>query len=185
LQSHHEPTTSPAKLPIRQTETRTNGKTSNQPIENRANSKEFQEIDRKLERMVATSNYRTKPRTNGRKLEFTEQNFERTVETRTHRTKPQRNGGKWLHQHTATRKLQKPQELKLWMGTGFTRPHGGRLMILPVDQNTRASPRQRYLPPDRLCTMLASVLHTSIHLKNQQKTEWRHCGRSRSDAQVS
>jgi len=58
-------------------------------------------------------------------------------------------------------------------------------MILPVDQNARASPRQRYLPLDRLCTTLASVLRTSIHLKNLQKTEWRRCGRSRSDAQVS
>ena len=73
----------------------------------------------------------------------------------------------------------------LWMGTGFTRPHGGCLMIPPVDQNARALPRQRYLPLDRLCTTLASVLHTSIHLKILQKTEWRRCGRSRSDAQVS
>ena len=55
------------------------------------------------------------------------------------------------------------------------------ILILPVDQNARALPRQRYLPMDRLCTTLASVLHTSIHLKNLQKTEWRRCGRSRSD----
>ena len=41
------------------------------------------------------------------------------------------------------------------------------------------------LPLDRLCTTLASVLHTSIHLKNLQKTEWHRYGRSRSDAQVS
>jgi len=58
-------------------------------------------------------------------------------------------------------------------------------LILPVDQNARALPRQRCLPLDRLCTTLASVLHTSIHLKNLQKTEWRRCDRSRSDAQVS
>jgi len=58
-------------------------------------------------------------------------------------------------------------------------------MILPVDQNARILPRQRYLPLDRLCTTLASVLHTSILLKNLKKTEWRRCGRSRSDAQVS
>jgi len=58
-------------------------------------------------------------------------------------------------------------------------------MILPVDQNARVLPRQRYLPLDRLCTTLPSVLHTSIHLKNLQKTECRRCGQSRSDAQVS
>ena len=89
------------------------------------------------------------------------------------------------HQHTTTQKSHKPQELPLWMGTGFTRPYGGRLMILPVDQNARVLPRQRYLPLDRLCTMLASVLHTSSLLKNLKKTEWCRCGRSRSDAQVS
>jgi len=56
------------------------------------------------------------------------------------------------------------------------------MVILPVDQSARVLPRQRYLPLDRLCTTLAFVLHTSILLKNLQKTEWR---RSRSDAQVS
>ena len=58
-------------------------------------------------------------------------------------------------------------------------------LILPVDQNARALPRQRYLPMDRLCTTLASILHTSINLKNLQKTEWRRCGRLRFDTQVS
>ena len=42
------------------------------------------------------------------------------------------------------------------MGTGFTRPHGGRLMILPVDQNVGALPRQTWID---LCAVLASVLH--------------------------
>jgi len=55
------------------------------------------------------------------------------------------NGGKWLHQHTTAQKLQKLQELTLWMGTGFTRPHGGRLMILPVDQDARALPHQIWI----------------------------------------
>ena len=58
-------------------------------------------------------------------------------------------------------------------------------MILPVDQSARVLPRRRYLPLDRLYTTLASVLHTLILLKNLQKTEWRRCSRSRSDAQVS
>ena len=58
-------------------------------------------------------------------------------------------------------------------------------LILPVDQSARVLPRRRYLSLDRLCTTLASVSHTSILLKNLKKTEWRRCGRSRSDAQVS
>jgi len=112
---------SSSKLPIYQPETQTNEKkTSNQPIESSANSKKLQESDRKLERTV--------------------ENFKLSIKTRT-------NGGKWLHQHTTTQKLRKLQKLTLWMGTGFTRPHGGRLnvMILPVDQSARALPRQRYL----------------------------------------
>jgi len=58
-------------------------------------------------------------------------------------------------------------------------------MILPVDQSARVLPCRRFLLLDRLCTTLASVLHTSILLKNLKKIEWRRCGRSRSDAQVS
>ena len=42
------------------------------------------------------------------------------------------------------------------MGTGFTRPHGGRLMILPVDQNAGALPRQTWID---VCAVSASVLH--------------------------
>jgi len=37
--------------------------------------------------------------------------------------------------HNHTENLENLQELTLWMGASFTRPHGGRLMILPVDQN--------------------------------------------------
>ena len=37
--------------------------------------------------------------------------------------------------HNHTENCKNLQEHTLWMGTGFTRPHGGRLMILPVDQN--------------------------------------------------
>ena len=138
------------------------------------------------------ANERKKLRINRLKTAQTATNFKNSIKssnewwkTRNHRTKARTNGGKWLHQHTTTQKLQKLQELTLWMGTGFTRPHGGRLMILSVDQSARILPRQRYLPLDRLSTALASVLHTSILLKNLQKTEWRRWGRSRSDAQVS
>ena len=66
------------------------------------------------------------------------------------------NGGKWLHQHTTTQNCGNFQELTLWMGTGFTRPHGGRLMILPVDWDARTLPRQTWID---FCAVLASVLH--------------------------
>ena len=58
-------------------------------------------------------------------------------------------------------------------------------MILPVDLSARVLPRQRFLLLDQLRTTLASVLHVSILRKNLQKPEWRRCGRSRSNAQVS
>ena len=41
------------------------------------------------------------------------------------------------------------------MGTGFTRPHGGRLMILPVDQNAGALACQTWID---VCAVFASVL---------------------------
>ena len=67
------------------------------------------------------------------------------------------------------------------MGTGFTRPHGGRLMILPVDQDVGALPRQTWID---FCAVLASVLRRDSP-REPAKTERRCCGRSRSDAQVS
>jgi len=91
LQSHHEPTAPPAKLSICQSETRTNGKTSNQPIENRTNSKKLQESDRKLERTVENFKLSIKTQTNGGKLEITEQKLERTVENGCTSTQPHRN----------------------------------------------------------------------------------------------
>ena len=37
--------------------------------------------------------------------------------------------------HNHAENIENLQELTLWMGASFTRPHGGRRMILPVDQN--------------------------------------------------
>ena len=37
--------------------------------------------------------------------------------------------------HNHAENFENLQELTLWMGASFTRPHGGRLMILPVDRN--------------------------------------------------
>ena len=66
------------------------------------------------------------------------------------------NSEQWLHQHTTTQKTAKTsKELTLWMGTGFTRPHGARLMILPVDQNDGVLPRQTWID---VCAAFASVL---------------------------
>jgi len=60
-----------------------------------------------------------------------------------------------------------------------------KYLILPVDQSARILPRRRFLLLDQLSTTLASVLQASIPRKNLKETEWRRCGRSRSDAQVS
>jgi len=199
LRSQHKPTSSSPKLPIHRSKTRTNGKDFDLPIETRTNSEKLQLTEQELKRTEQNYNSPNKTQASGEKPQSTEQKPKRTVKnitlpiktsnerwkTSTHRTDARTNGEKWLHQHTTTQKLQKLQELTLWMGIGFTRPHGRRLMILSVDQNARVLPRQRYLSLDRLCTTLASVLHTSILLKNLKKTEWRHCGRSRADAQVS
>jgi len=57
--------------------------------------------------------------------------------------------------HNHTENCKNLQELTLWMGTGFTQPHGGRLMILPVDENAGALPRQTWID---VCTVFASVL---------------------------
>ena len=84
-----------------------------------------------------------KTRVSSKKPHLTEQKLKRTVEDGCTSTQPNRN----------RRNLQ---ELTLWMGTGFTRPHGGCLMILPVDQNAGALPRQTWIDS---CAVLASVLH--------------------------
>ena len=117
-----------------------------------------------------TSPHRTKPQTNSGKREITEQNLD-----------DQRTVVAPAHNHAENYKNL--QELTLWMGTGFTRPHGGRLMIVPVDQNVEAclvklgstcTPRQ---PPS-----FVSSRSTSRICK---RTERRRCGRSHSNAQVS
>ena len=84
--------------------------------------------------------------------------------------------------HNHTRNAETSRNSRCGWETRFTRPHGGRLMILPVDLSARVLPRQRL---DQLRTTLASDLHASIPRKNLKKTEWRRCGRSRFDAQVS
>ena len=120
--------------------------------ENRTNRKTqifTEQISRKEQK---TSPHRTKIRTNGGKREITEQisNEQRTM------VAP-------AHNHAEN--YENLQEHTVWMGTGFTRPHGGRLMILPVDQNvgtclvklgSTCAPRQ---PPS----------FATIHLKNLQK----------------
>jgi len=104
------------------------------------NSDLTEQISRKQQK---TSPHRTKIQTNGGKREITEQNLDE-----------QRAMVAPAHNHTENYKNL--QELTLWMGTGFTRSHGGLLMIMPVDQNAGALPRQTCID---VCAALASVLH--------------------------
>jgi len=121
LQSQHEPTTPPPKPLIHRSKTQTNGEASISPIETRVND----------EKLHLTEQERKKLQTNGGNANLP--------------NKTSTNSGKWLHQHTTTQKLQKLQELTLRMGTSFTWSHGGRLMILPADQDARALPRQIWI----------------------------------------
>jgi len=155
----HEQT---VKTPIYRLKTRTNGKNFKKPIE--SSNKRWK-----------TSNYRLKTQTNGGKLQFTEQKLKRTVKNAENgctSTQPRKNRRNFKNSRCG------------WE-TRFTRPHGGRLMILPVDSSARVLPRQRFLLLDQPRTTLASVLQASIPRKNLKETEWCRCGRSRSNAQVS
>jgi len=202
LQSQHEPTASPPKLPVHRSETQTNDKDFDLPIETSANSEKLQLSEQELKQTGKNFNSPNKTRTNGEKPQFTEQKLKRTVknvklpiQTRTNDEKRRYTGWKLKRTVenaengcTSTQPHKNRRNFKnsrCGWETGFTRPHGGRLMILPVDLSARALSRQWFLLLDRLRTTLASVLHTSILRKNLKKKEWRHCGRLRSDAQVS
>ena len=93
-----------------------------------------------------------KIQTNGGKREITEQisNEQRTM------VAP-------AHNHAENYKNL--QELTLWMGTGFTRPHGGRLMILPVDQNVGSC----LVKLRSTCAPLQPPSFVAVHLMNLQK----------------
>ena len=59
--------------------------------------------------------------------------------------------------HNHAENFENLQELTLWMGASFTRPHGGRLMILPVDRNAG-----NCLVKGSTC----APLHTSVPLRD-------------------
>jgi len=118
LAASPQTTAFPPEPLIHRSKIQTNGETSISPIETRVNG----------EKLHLTEQEPKKLQTNGGNANLP--------------NKTPMNGGKWLHQHTTTQKLQ---ELTLWMGTGFTRSHGGRLMILPADQDARALPRQIWI----------------------------------------
>ena len=113
------------------------------------NSNFTEQISRKQQK---TSLHRTKIQTNGGKREITEQisNEQRTM------VAP-------AHNHAEN--YENLQELTLWMGTDFTRPHGGRLMILPVDQNVGTC----LVKLGSTCAPLQPPSFVTIHLKNLQK----------------
>ena len=158
LQEHREPSKKPATPPettASPTDNQTSKRTQTPPNESRVNS---------------------------RKPYFTEQKSKRTVENAKSQNKSQANSERWLHQHTTTQKTTKNiQELTLWMGASFTRSHGGRLMILPVDQNVGTC-----LVKGSTCAPLqTSVLLPRSTSRTCKRTERRRSGRSHSNAQVS
>ena len=107
-----------------------------------------------------TSNYRSKARTNGGKLQTTDRKLKPTV-------KNAENGCTSTQPHKNRRNIKNS---RCGWETRFTRPHGGRLMIMSVELSARALPRQRFLLLDQLRTTLASVLHASIPRKILKKT---------------
>ena len=131
-QEHSEPSQKPATPPET---TASPSKNQNEP----KNSDLTEQISRRQQK---TSPHRTKIQTNGGKREITEQNLDE-----------QRTMVAPAHNHTEN--CENFQELTLWMGIGFTRPHSGRLMILPVDQNVGAMPRQTWID---VCAASTSVL---------------------------
>jgi len=92
-------------------------------------------------------------------------NLNERWKTRNHRTNLKRTANSGCTSTQPRRKLQNLQELTLWMGTGFTRPHVGRLMILPVDQNVGTC----LVKLGSTCAPLQPPFFVTIHLKNLQK----------------
>ena len=109
-------------------------------------------LPRQTKRAKELKLHRTKTQTNGGKRENTEQNLD---ERRT-MVAP-------AHNHAEN--YENLQELTLWMGASFTRPHGGRLMILPVDQNVGTC----LVKLGSTCAPLQPPSFVTIHLKNLQK----------------
>jgi len=79
LQSQHEPTASPPKLPIHRSETRTNDKDLDLSIETRANGEKLQLSEQELKRTEKNFNLPNKTQASGEKRQTTDQNSERTV----------------------------------------------------------------------------------------------------------
>ena len=109
-------------------------------------------LPRKTKRAKEHKLHRTKTQTNGGKREITEQNLDE-----------QRTAVAPAHNHTEN--CENLRELTLWMRTGFTRPHGGRLMILPVDQNVGTC----LVKLGSTCAPFQPPSFITIHLKNLQK----------------
>ena len=107
-----------------------------------------------------------KSRVRSRKLHLTEQKSKRKVENAKSPNKSsneQRTMVAPAHNHAEN--YENLQELTLWMGTGFTRPHGGCPMILPVDQNVEAC----LVKLGSTCAPRQAPSFATIHLKDLQK----------------
>ena len=140
-QEHSEPpqkTVPPPETSTSSTNNQTTQRTQISPNESRVSSRNFTSPNKNPNERWKTRNHRT--------------NLKRTANNGCTSTQPRR-------------KLQNLQELTLWMGTGFTRPHGGRLMILPVDQDVGAC----LVKLGSTCAPLQPPSSAKIHLKNLQK----------------
>jgi len=142
LQEHSEPPQKPANPP----------KITASSTKNQCEPKNSNLTERISRKQQKASPHRTKIQTNGGKREITEQILDE-----------QRTMVAPAHNHAESYKNL--QELTLWMGTGFTGPHGGRLMILPVDQNVGAC----LVKLGSTCAPLQPPSSAKIHLKNLQK----------------
>ena len=108
----------------------------------------------------------------------TERITHKQQKTSLHRTKLETNGGKMRIHRTKLRQIaddgctstqprknfENLQELTPWMGSNFTRPHCGRLMILPVDRNAG-----NCLAKDRRVHRFEPPFLFEIYLKNLQR----------------
>ena len=123
-------------------------------------------LPRKTKRAKELKSSPNKSRVRSRKLHLTEQKSKRTVENAKSPNESQTNSEQWLHQHTTTQKTTKTSKnSRCGWEQVLHGPHGGRLMILPVDQNVGTC----LVKLGSTCAPLQPPSFVTIHLKNLQK----------------
>jgi len=124
-------------------------KTSISPIETRTNGEKLQLTEQEPKRMEKNFNSPNKTRTNGGKPQTTDRKLKRTVKNAD--TPNENSNERWktpkmvapAHNHTRISETSRTHDVD--GKHALHGPHGGRLMILPVDSSARVLPRQRYL----------------------------------------